>query len=208
MRVLRAALAALLTCGAAAAQEAPPADFPVGQVQSVVLTIDTDRLFADSLFGRRIAAEYDAASAELMAENREIEAALTAEEQSLTDRRPTMEVEAFRAEAAAFDERVQGIRAAQDAKERALQDVTIQGRDAFLQAAAPILGEMMRAAGASVILDRRSVFLALGAVDITDEAIGAIDAAIGDGAATVPDGGPETDAGPPGEAAPGETPPP
>jgi len=120
-------------------------------------------------------------------ENRRIEAALTAEEQSLTERRPTMTPEAFRAEADAFDERVQGIRTAQDAKERALQNGVTDGRDQFLAVAAPVLGQMMRDAGAAVILDRRTVFLALSAVDITDEAIAAIDAAIGDGGDLAPE---------------------
>lgn len=188
MRWTAAVLCLLPALPVAAQEVAPPEGFTVGQVQSVVLTIDSERLFSESQFGRRVESEFNAAQDALMAENRRIEEALTAEERSLSERRPGMEVATFRAEAAAFDERVQGIRVAQDAKARALQDGVTQGRDAFLAAAAPILGEMMADSGASVILDRRSVFLALGAVDITDEAIAAIDGAIGDGAgvATAP----------------------
>lgn len=182
MRGLRAIIAAVLVAAAPATAQEPSAEaLPLGQVQSAVLTVDTERLFAESLFGQRVAAELRTATEALATENREIEAALTAEERSLTERRPTMTVEAFRAAADDFDARVQDIRAAQDAKERALQDSLSAGREDFLNAAAPVLAEMMRAAGAAVILDRRSVFLALGAVDITDEAIAAIDAAIGDG---------------------------
>ncbi|MBW7922472.1 MAG: OmpH family outer membrane protein [Rubellimicrobium sp.] len=178
---LRAALAALaLAAAPVAAQEAAP--LTLGQVQSAVLTVDTDRLFSESLFGRRVADETRTATEALAAENRTIEAQLTVEEQGLTDRRPGMTPDAFRAEADAFDARVQAIRAEQDTKERALQDRLNAGRDAFLSAAAPVLGDLMAGAGASVILDRRSVFLALGAIDITDQAIAAIDAAIGDGA--------------------------
>lgn len=180
--LLRAALTTLaLAAAPVLAQEAAPRT--LGQVQSAVLTIDTERLFNDSAFGRRIAEELRAATDALGAENRGIEAQLTAEEQDLTERRPGMEPEAFRAEADAFDARVQTIRSEQDAKERALQDRVTEGRDTFLAAAAPVLGEIMQGAGASVILDRRSVFLALGAVDVTDAAIAAIDAAIGDGSA-------------------------
>lgn len=195
MRLLWLALAMAAVAGGAAAQEATPVQ--MGQVQSAILTVDTERLFSESAFGLRVAAELQAATDALRDENRRIEAALTAEEQSLTERRPTMTPEAFRAEADAFDERVQGIRTAQDAKERALEDGVTQGRDQFLAVAAPVLGQMMREAGAAVILDRRTVFLALSAVDITDEAIAAIDAAIGDGSDLAPeDPPPEVPEGP------------
>ena len=158
-------------------------DLPLGQLRSPVLIIDTERVFAESLFGLRIAAQVQADSEALVTENRRIEAALTEEERSLTVRRPTMTVEAFRTEADAFDERVQGIRRAQDAKQRALQDGIVTGRDQFLQAATPILGQIMQESAAAVILDRRSVFLGIGTIDITDQAIDRIDAAIGDGSA-------------------------
>lgn len=185
--MFRAALIALALSTAPLAAQEGQGDLQVVPVPGgAVLTIDTDRLFTESLFGHRVAEEYRAATEELGAENRRIEAELTAEEQALTDRRATMEPGDFRAEAEAFDARVQAIRAEQDAKERALQEHLTQGRDAFLSAAAPVLGELMREAGASVILDRRSVFLALGTVDLTEDAIAAIDAAIGDGASPGP----------------------
>ena len=157
------------------------ADLPVGQVRSPVLIIDTERVFTESQFGLRVAADIQRNSEALVAENRRIEAALTEEERSLTLRRPTMPVADFRAEADAFDERVQGIRQAQDAKQRALQDAVVTGRDQFLQAATPILGQLMQESGAAVILDRRSVFLGIGTIDITDQAIARINAEIGDG---------------------------
>jgi Skp family chaperone for outer membrane proteins len=167
-------------------------DLPLGQLRSPVLIIDTERVFTGSLFGQRIAAQVQADSEALVTENRRIEAALTEEERSLTIRRPTMDVDAFQVEADAFDERVQGIRRAQDAKQRALQDGIVTGRDQFLQAATPILGQIMQESAAAVILDRRSVFLGIGTIDITDQAIARIDAAIGDGAdLPVPDPVPE-----------------
>lgn len=202
LRCLTAVLLLLPAVPLRAQEPVSPDGFAIGQVQSVVLIVDTDRLLQESLFGQRLSDELRAATEALAAENRRIEAALTEEEQSLSLRRPDMDVDTFRSEAAAFDERVQGIRAAQDAKERALQDGVTRGREEFLAVAAPILGEIMRAAGASVILDRRSVFLALGSVDITDEAIIAIDAAIGDGADLASDGGPVNDPADPAAPAP------
>jgi Skp family chaperone for outer membrane proteins len=133
-----------------------------------------------------VTAEVKRDAAALEAENQQIEDQLTAEERSLTERRPTMEVEDFRVEAEAFDARVQAIRAEQDAKERALQQAVTEGRSKFLEAARPILAQIMIESGAAVVLDLRSVFLGVGAVDITDAAIKAVDAALGDGTA-IPD---------------------
>jgi Skp family chaperone for outer membrane proteins len=163
------------------AQDGLPA-LELGSIQSPVLIIDVERVFAATLYGQRVNAELAAQAEALAAENRRIEADLTAEEQDLTRRRATLAPEVFRAEAQAFDEKVQGIRDAQDAKERALNEALAQAQDAFLQAATPVLGQLMQQSGAVVILDRRTVFLATGAIDITDEAIAAIDAGLGDGA--------------------------
>lgn len=168
----------------AAAPAAAQGGLNLGQPEgfrSPVLTIDSERLFQDSAFGQRVTQDIVAATEALAAENRRIEAALTQEERSLTERRPEMEVDAFREEAEAFDARVQEIRRQQDAKEAALQDQLTVGREEFLNAAQPILGQLMLDRGGAVILDRRGVFLAVGLVDITDAAIAAIDAAIGDG---------------------------
>ena len=153
----------------------------LGVVQNAILTIATDRLFAGSAFGQRIASEIEAESAVLAAENRRIEAELTAEEKDLTLRRPDMDPEAFRTLADAFDQRVQANRETQDAKARALNQIGDVARGEFLVAARPILEELMRESGAGVILERSNVFLSANTTDITDLAIKRIDAAIGDG---------------------------
>ena len=187
-------LGLLLAPHSLVAQQQP--DLPIGQVISPVLLIDTDRVFSDSLFGQRVAAGVQRDSEALVAENRRIEAALTEEERSLTLRRPAMAAEDFRAEADAFDERVQGIRSAQDTKQRVLQDGIVAGREQFLQVVRPVLGQLMQEAGAAVILDRRTVFLAVGSIDVTDLAIARIDAAVGDGAQPATDPAPAPDAQP------------
>ncbi|MAC80756.1 MAG: outer membrane chaperone Skp [Rhodobacteraceae bacterium] len=146
-----------------------------------ILTIESDRFFSESAFGRRVTAEIEAASQDLAAENREIEAALTEEEKDLTRKRATMDPEDFRVLADAFDTKVQGIRRSQDAKGRALAGRGDKGRVAFLRAARPVLSKLMHEFGASIIMERGSVFFSSNASDITDEAIRMIDAEIGDG---------------------------
>ena len=175
--LLTLALAALILAPAAGSAQQR------GLPKTAILTIEADRLFANSAYGRRTANEIEADSAVLAAENRKIEAELTAEEQDLTARRPDMEPEAFRALADAFDEKVQSIRKTQDAKARALNQRADKARVEFLRAARPVLEALMREAEAGVILERGSVFLSANATDITDQAISRIDAAIGDGTA-------------------------
>lgn len=153
----------------------------LGIVQSPILTVESDRLFSDSAFGKRLARELEAESAVLAAENRKIEAKLTAEEKDLTERRPNMDPEAFRVLADAFDEKVNEIRRTQDAKARELNHKRDAERVVYLQSVAPVLEMMMRESGAAIILERSSVFISANVIDITDAAIRRIDNVIGDG---------------------------
>ncbi|MFK7835596.1 MAG: OmpH family outer membrane protein [Sulfitobacter sp.] len=154
----------------------------LGSVISPVLTIDSERLFLESAFGRRVAAEVEAQGAELQTENRQIETDLEAEEQQLTEVRATLTSEEFRTRANAFDEKVQRIRQAQAAKGRALNEKLDAEREVFLNAAAPVLERLMREADAAVILERRSVFVSASAIEITDDAIALLDETLGSGA--------------------------
>lgn len=153
-----------------------------GIVISPILTIDSERMFLESAFGRRVAAEIEALSAELALENRGIEADLEAEERTLTEQRATMSADEFRTLADVFDIKVQQIRQAQVAKGRALNARLDEEREVFLNAAAPVLERLMRAADAAVILERRSVFVSASAIEITDDAIALLNETLGDGA--------------------------
>ncbi len=174
-------LAALLALAPAPlpAQE----DLSMGQVRSPVLTIDVDRLLEGTAFGRRLAEDIRLRAEALDEENERLRAELTEEERALTERRPSMEVDAFRAEAEAFDERVQQIRAQQDAKQEDLSAAVEEGRREFLNAISPVLAGLMVESGAAVILERQNVFLGAAVIDVTDEAIVAIDSELGDGRA-------------------------
>lgn len=154
----------------------------LGLRESAILTIEAERLFAESAFGLRVSRELEAESAVLAAENRQIEAELTAEEQELTDRRPNMEADAFRILADAFDEKVIQIRREQETKARDLSQKLDQAQIDFLNAVLPILERMMQEANAGVILERTSIFVSADSTDITDLAISRINQVLGDGA--------------------------
>ncbi len=170
------ALLAAVPIGASAQQ--------LGLPDSVILTISSERLFNDSAFGQRVAREFEAASGELAKENRRIEQELTEEEQELTDRRPGMDPAAFRELADAFDAKVKEFRRTQDAKARALVQKNEEEQVKFIQAARPILTDLMREAGAGVVLERSSVFLSVTAIDVTEVAINRLNATIQDGVAS------------------------
>ncbi|MBO9435119.1 OmpH family outer membrane protein [Ruegeria sp. R13_0] len=153
----------------------------LGVRDPLVLTIASDRLFADSAFGQRVLTEIESEGAQLAEENERIVAELSAEEKDLTQKRAELAPEDFRPLAQAFDEKVQSHRDGQRAKLDALARRSEESRQTFYALAQPVLIELMRETGAAVVLERANVFLSADTSDITDEAIARINAAIGDG---------------------------
>ena len=172
---------ALLTGFAAVAALAAQTALGQEALQSEVVTIDPEQLFAGTAYGRRVLQMVEDRSSALATENRRIEAELIAEERALTDQRPTLSVEEFRALADAFDEKVQRLRAEQDAKTREIQSLRDREQQQFLNRVAPILSELVQERGALVVMDRRTVFISSARIDITDAAIARIDETLGDG---------------------------
>lgn len=175
-----AALAVMLAAQAALAQEAAPSAAPV--IAAPLLTLDDERLFKESRFGKALLARQEQETQSLKAENRQIEAALEAEEKDLTTRRAGMTPEAFLPLSDAFNQKVEGIRAAQDAKSRELARRFDEERQRFSDAVKPVLAKLMTQRGAVAIIDKRAVLLGFENVDITTAAIQALDASLGDGA--------------------------
>jgi Skp family chaperone for outer membrane proteins len=175
------ALAVALVVAGHGASAQDPGQVERIAVPSPILTIDQDGVYAASRFGQRIAREIEARASLLAAENRRIEAELAAEELVLTEVRPTLTPEDFRARADAFDARVEAIRTAQDSKARALGTLREAARDAFWRDSLPALGQLLAERRAVAVLDRRVVFLAANAIDVTDDAVARIDAVLGDG---------------------------
>ena len=152
------------------AQDAP------APMTSALLTLDQERLFAESVFGKASLERERAATQALEEENSRIDADLNVEEQDLTVRRKTMPAAEFAPLAAAFDAKVERIRTEQDTKARDLTRARDEDRAAFLRAVVPVLGELMASKGAVAVLDKATVVLSLTAIDITDEAIAEVDA--------------------------------
>ncbi len=178
-RVVRALVTAL-ACAAAASGAGAQGAGP-GVAESPILTLDQERLFRDSLFGRRILFDFEARRVVLAAENRAIEEELTEEERDLTELRPSISAGDFRGRAAAFDAKVVAARTRQDGKERDLALALDRGRRLFFRETLPILAGVVRETGAVAILDSRTVIMSSSAVDVTDLIIERVDAALGTG---------------------------
>jgi len=179
--VVAAAFLSPCIAAAQAQSAAPQPDQSLQGSPQGVLILDLERLFDETAFGQRVARDIETRAAELATENRRIESDLIAEERSLTERRPTLSVEEFRELADAFDAKVEAIREEQDGKTRDLQRLRDVEQQRFFGQIGAVLSAIVRERRASVVLDRRSVFLAVDAADVTEEAIARIDAEVGDG---------------------------
>lgn len=155
---------------------AVPAGIATAQ-QISVLTIELERLFAETGLGAESRARLEQRAREIQAENARIERDLIAEEQALTEQRASLPTEEFRALADAFHARVEQLRAEQDEKERQFNRQQSEAQAAFFEDIRSLLAEIMVEKGASVVLERRDVFLSADWIDITDEAIARINAA-------------------------------
>ncbi|MEJ6401804.1 OmpH family outer membrane protein [Yoonia sp. 2307UL14-13] len=171
MRIWTAILIWLAAAVAAPAQETPPQ----------VLIIDSDRLYAETLYGRRLEAELAAEISAVQDENDRIAETLREEELNLTDRRPDMDPEAFREEARAFDEKVQEVRTSRDAKAVELQAKRAAARARFEEQVQGIVANVMLERGAVMVMEQRNVVLSVRTVNITDDVIVRVDAQLGDG---------------------------
>ncbi|MDV7141499.1 OmpH family outer membrane protein [Tropicimonas sp. TH_r6] len=180
-RVLTLALAlvagAQLFSGPATAQVFSPS----APISSAVLTLDQDRIYSETLFGKRLLQEIEEASDTLAQRNRALTETLTAEELELTEKRKQMPAAEFRALADAFDTKVVELRKDQDARITALQRRRDLERRVFTGRILPILSEIVRETGAVALLDDRAVILSADSIDVTDLAIARIDEVLGDG---------------------------
>jgi len=176
------ALAALSLPGLAQQPSAGPSDPVLALAEQPVVgfrILNQERLLRETQRGQTLLADLRAAEQALERENDALSDQLAAEERELTDLRGSVDPEAFRARADAFDRRVETIRAergrlAQDLARR--YDAEAQ---AFFQSALPVIADLMQEQGIVAILSPESVILAADWLDITDLAIQMLDAATG-----------------------------
>jgi len=153
--------------------------------QSLVATLDQERLFRDSLFGKRVLKEVNLERDALLANELTLQSQLETEEESLTKIRQTIDIEEFKLLAADFDSKVQRIRAETSRSRVKLNEYSDSERDKFFKLIVPILIDLSNEFGISTLLDHRMSILSLN--DITDRAIERVDSIIGNGKKTTED---------------------
>lgn len=145
-------------------------------VVNPVVTVDLDRLVNETQIGQYLSFQMGERAQKLQKELDKIEAELSAEEEDLIKQREELELSEFRVLAKAFDEKAVRLRREQQAKIQALEEEGSKRRQDLLRSFVPVLSQVMRDRGASILLDRRSVVLDdRASVDITDVAIMIID---------------------------------
>jgi Skp family chaperone for outer membrane proteins len=152
------------------------------QAGAPILTLDQEELFRRSQFGQALRARLAEASAKAEAEARRLDREAEAEERDLTARRATMTPEDFAPLAAAFDAKVQRLRAERDAAVADLLAMESAERQRFLQTATQVIGDYMVAQGAVAVVDKASIIVSLSSLDVTDAVVAELDRVLGDGA--------------------------
>ena len=144
--------------------------------QNPVVTVDLERLVSETQIGQYLSFQMSEEAQRLQVEFDAIEAELSAEEADLIKKREILDLDEFRVLAKAFDEKAVRLRQEQQAKIQAITAESSRRRQDLLRSFVPVLSQVMRNRGATVLLDRRSVVLDdRASVDITDVAIMIID---------------------------------
>ena len=153
----------------------PTGDAKTSVYLSPILTLSPEEVYSGSNFGGTIKRRAEAFATQLAQENDRLEANLVQEEKKLTELRKTMTADLFVPMAAAFDQKVERIRNAQEEKNRQLIQKVETNRKYFFNAILPILAEIMTKYEAGLIIDKSLVFASYDRIDVTAEAIALID---------------------------------
>ena len=155
--------------------------YPTSDQFLSVATINQDRLFSESQFGKSFNQKFQNDATLLTEENRRIENELAIEEADLTQKRKELQNIEFRKLAEVFNNKVEIIRRDQSQKLNDLNASRIQAQRAFFAQAKPIIIDMMQELGIQFILNDQAIFMSGNSGDITDEAIQRIDKVLGAG---------------------------
>jgi Skp family chaperone for outer membrane proteins len=145
--------------------------FPVFDGVAGIGIVDQDALFSQSNAGRGYVSAFETAGKQLAAENLSIQQSLEVEERELTEIRKTLSSKEFEILALDFDKKVKRIRAEQATKERTLTQQLAQNRASFYEDITPILLALLEERKIEVLLNKKTVVLAVRGSDITQVAI-------------------------------------
>ncbi len=157
------------------AQSTTGLEYPVSEQFLPVATINQEKLFSNSLYGKSFNEKLQDDANILSQENRRIEKELSDEEVSLTQKRKELPNEDFRKLADIFNKKVENIRRDQSQKAAELNAANTQIRKRFFKQAQPIIVQLMQERGIQFILNEQSIFMSANSGDITQAAVERID---------------------------------
>lgn len=157
------------------AQSSDGLEYPVSKQVLPVATINQEKLFSNSLYGKSFNEKLQDDANILSLENRRIEKELSDEEISLTQKRKELPNEDFRKLADIFNKKVESIRRDQSLKSAELNATNTQIRKRFFIQVQPIIVQLMQERGIQFILNEQSIFMSANSGDITQAAVERID---------------------------------
>ncbi len=140
-----------------------------------IVSLDRERVFTDSIAGKRIQTEIEKRQNALRAENKLIDTQLTEEEKSLAEQRKIDPPDVFATKATAFDEKVKRVRQEQRDKGQKIVQFAQASRTDFFKQVAEVLRAYMAQNGVNLVLEANTVMMSAQQADITQEVINRLD---------------------------------
>ncbi len=140
-----------------------------------IVSLDRERVFTDSIAGKRIQQEIEKRQNALRAENQLIDTQLTEEEKSLAEQRKIDLPDVFATKAAAFDDKVKRVRQEQRDKGQKIVQFATASRVDFFKQVAEVLRAYMAQNGVNLVLEANTVMMSAQQADITQEVINRLD---------------------------------
>lgn len=157
---------------------APAAEKKGGLPPVVVALFDKESLFRESSVGKDLRKQLDDLRAKFQGDLSRRQEDLKKKEGDLRNRQAILSAEAFEAERKKFEEEVGGAQSQFEDRNREIQAAVARAEEEITKATTPILAEIMRQKGATLLLDKALVLISVNEFDITSEVIKKLDGAL------------------------------
>lgn len=165
----------------ATAQEAidPFSSQIMGEIAQPILVLNQERLLVNSEIGKALLAKENQMKESHRDEGLRLDAQLENEERRLTKMRDELVASEFEKLAIQFDSKVVAVRRDHQEKSEALAVELDKLRQSFFGDIVPIVAQIMKERGASLVFEQRNVLFTGPDVDITQDVIDRLDASNG-----------------------------
>ncbi len=184
MKTLKLAVAVALIAALSSAQSfaqgpaapAPAAGAKDGKLPPVVIALfDKEALLRESAAGKDFRKQLDELRNKFQGDLSRQQEELKKKEGDLRNRQTLLSAEAFEAERKKFEEEVQSAQGRFEERNRQIQGAIANAEQEIFKATTPILGEVMRAKGATLLLDKTVALISANDFDVTLEVVKKLD---------------------------------